>query len=159
MLLKTFYPSNISNYRPIFLLHSVSKVFEKLVFKLSYNCILDNSTITLLQSGFVPNDSTVNQLTLLYHTFCNALDNGKELRIVFCDISKAFDRVWHNGLVAKLKFIGIQNNFLLWFNSYLIDHKQRVVLPGVESEWKYIKAGVPQGSVLGLFLFHIYVYP
>jgi len=60
-----------------------------------------------MQSGFVTVDSTINQLTYLYHTFCEALDSGKEVRVVFCDVSKAFDRVWHTGLVAKLEAVGV----------------------------------------------------
>ena len=52
--------------------------------------------------GFIPGDSTVNQLAYLYHIFTEALDAGKEVRTVFCDISKAFDRVWHEGLIYKL---------------------------------------------------------
>ena len=65
-----------------------------------------------LQSGFIPGDSTVNQLTFLYDTFCKALDSGKEVRVVFCDISKAFDRVWHAGLIYKLRASGVSGNLL-----------------------------------------------
>ena len=64
-----------------------------------FNFLLDRHAITCLQSGFVPGDSTVNQLVDIYNTFCKALDEGKEVRAVFCDVSKAFDRVWHRGLI------------------------------------------------------------
>ena len=100
-------PSIISNYRPISLLNTVGKVMEKIVHKHVFNFCRDNSILTALQSGFVPGDSTVNQLIDLYNTFCKALDEGKEVRAVFCDISKAFDRVWHRGLLYKLRRIGI----------------------------------------------------
>ena len=60
-----------------------------------FNIFLDQHSITSLQSGFVPGDSTVNQLVDIYNTFCKALDDGKEVRAIFCDIIKAFDRVWH----------------------------------------------------------------
>jgi hypothetical protein len=53
-----------------------------------------------------------------------------EVRVVFCDISKAFDRVWHNGLLTKLKSIGIQGPLLSWIKNYLLDRKQRVVING-----------------------------
>ena len=86
-----------------------------------------------------------------------AVDIGKEIRIVFCDISKAFDRVWHNGLIHKLKNIGIQGDVLLWFKSYLQNRQQRVVINNLQSEWANIKAGVPQGSILGPLLFLIYI--
>ena len=65
-----------------------------------------------LQSGFIPGDSTVNQLTFLHYTFCGALNAGKEVRTAICDISKAFDRVWHVGLVYKLGAAGITGAFL-----------------------------------------------
>lgn len=100
--------------------------------------------LSSLQSGFIPGDSTVNQLTYLYHTFCEALDNGKEVRAVFCDISKAFDRVWHTGLIHKLEAAGVTGEALLWFRYYLTDRRQRVVLPGASSDWVNIRAGVPQ---------------
>ena len=110
-----------------------------------------------MQSGFVPGDSTINQLAYLYNFFCKALDSGKEIRAIFCDISRAFDRVWHEGIIAKLKDAGITGNLLKWFQSYLSDRKQRVVLPSTQSEWNDIKASVPQGSILGPLLFLVYI--
>ncbi len=100
-------PMNVANYRPISLLSTIGKSLEKLVHKHVYNYFLDNHTISSLQSGFKQGDSTVNQLVDIYNTFCKALDEGKEVRSVFCDISKAFDRVWHAGLLYKLKKVGI----------------------------------------------------
>ena len=102
-------------------------------------------------------DSTTNQLLDIYNTFCQALDEGKEVRAVFCDVSKAFDRVWHKGLLFKLNSVGINGTLLQWFTDYLKDRKQRVVLPGVSSDWCFIKAGVPQGSILGPLLFLVFI--
>ena len=113
--------------------------------------------MSALQSGFTPGYSTVNQLVDIHNTFCKSLDEGKEVCSVFCHISKAFDRVWHKGLLFKLESIGVSDSLLLWFKSYLADRKQRVVLPGAVSAWKYIKAGMPKGSVLGPLLFLIYI--
>ena len=93
------------------------------------------------------------QLLLLYYAFCKALDADKEVRVIFCDISKAFDQVWHSGLIYKLRAAGMSGNLLDWFNSYLFKHRQRIVLLGVESIWTFIKAGVPQGSILGPLVF------
>ena len=77
-ILKKGYRSIPSNYRPISLLNSESKLFKRLVFKYLYNHLRDNNLLSSLQSGFIPGDSTVNQLTYLYNTFCQALDSGKE---------------------------------------------------------------------------------
>ena len=82
---------------------------------------------------------------------------GKEIRAVFCDISKAFDRVWHRGLIYKLKSAGISGNLLGWFENYLKDREQRVVINGTNSDWVAITAGIPQGSILGPLLFLIYI--
>ena len=84
-------PSEVSNYCPISLLNTMGKALEKIVHKHLFNFIRDNNTLTSLQSGFVPGDSTVNQLVDLYNNFCKALDDGKEVLAIFCDISKAFD--------------------------------------------------------------------
>ena len=156
-MVKTLYKSDISNYKPISLLNTIGKDFEKLVNKHVYNFFVSNNTIFCLQSGFVQGDSTVNQLVSIYNTFCYALDDGKEVRAVFLDISKAFDRVWHKGLLLKLNFVGIRGSLLLWFPDYLTNRRQRVVLPGDCSDWTLTKAGVPQGSILGPLLFLIFI--
>jgi len=84
-----------------------------------FNFTRDREFFTSYQSGFLPVDSTVNQLTYLYNTSCKALDNGLEVRVVFFDISKAFDKVWHRGLIFKLEQAGIRGDLLLWFSDYL----------------------------------------
>ena len=98
----------------------------------------------------------MNQLTY-DHTFCEALDSGKEVRAVFCNISKAFGRVRHAGLLYKLEAAGVTGEVLNWFKNYLSDRRQRVILPGVSSEWLFIRAGVPQGSILGPLLFLLFI--
>jgi hypothetical protein len=145
------------NYRPISLLDSLSKIDEKIVYIRLYNFLLEIIFLNPLQSGFQPGDSTVNQLICLVHKIYDALERGREVRMVFLDISKAFDKVWHKGLLYKLETIGVRDPLLSWFKSYLTNRKQRVVIDGQFSEWKNIKAGVPQGSVLGPLLFLIYI--
>ena len=77
--------------------------------------------------------------------------------LVFCDTSKAFDRVWHKGLIFKLKQNGIEGEFLEWISNYLSNRQQYVVLTSATSETKGVTADVPQGSVLGPLLFLVYV--
>ena len=132
-------------------------MFERLVFKHLFNHFRDNNILTSLQSDFIPGDLTVNQLIYLYTTFCCALDDGKKIRVVFCDICKAFDRVWHPGLLHKLKASGVSGTLLDWFENYLSERRQRVVLPGTISNWVYIKAGVPQGFIIGPLLVLIFI--
>ena len=147
----------INNHRPISLLSCVSKIAEGVVFEYTFNYIPENHLLSPFQSGFIPGDSTVNQLVNVYHMLCEALDKKKEVRVMFCDISKAFDRVWHEGLLYKLERMGISGALLLWFKSYISNRKQKVIIENSSSKTGDIQAGVPQGSVLGPLLFLIYI--
>ena len=85
-----------------------------------------------------------------------ALDAKLTSKLLFLDVSKAFDRVWHKALLSKLETLGIGDSALRWFSSYLSGRYQRVVLNGIESRWKEITAGVPQGSIMGPLLYIIF---
>ena len=126
--------SVINNYRPVSLLSSVGKIMERIIFKYVYNYFRENFVISAVQSGFLPGKSTVTQLLEVYHEFCKAVDDGKEIRVVFLDISKAFDKDWHRGLIHKLKKCGIHGRLLEWFEDYLKDRLQRVFINGKFSE-------------------------
>ena len=130
---------------------------ERCVHKHISEYLEENTIISEFQSGFKPTDSTINQLAYLCNEFAKAIDESKEIRVVFLDISKAFDRVWHKGLLAKLRAIGFSENIVEWFSSYLENRKQRVCLGGIASDWLSIFAGVPQGSILGPKLFLIFI--
>ena len=149
----------IKNYRPISLLPICGKMFEKIIFNNLYHYLNANNLITKNQSGFRPGDSTTNQLLYLVNEIHEAFDNPRSLdgRAVFLDISKAFDKVWHDGLMFKLRQNGIHGGLLKLFENYLHNRKQRVVINGSYSDFSIIESGVPQGSVLGPLLFLIYI--
>ena len=146
---------NADNYHPVSLLCTLGKIFERIVFKHVYNHFMDNKLISSWQSGLIPGSSTVTQLEL-YHQFC-ATEQSKDIWIVFLDISKAFDKVWHKGLLCKLQQFGIQGCLLKWLKNYLSNHVQQVILNGHVSDWRRIFALVPQGSVLGPLMFLVYI--
>ena len=122
------------NYRHISLLPICDKMFEKIISNL-YLCLNSNNLITKNQSGppppSPPGDSTTNQLLFLVDEIHQVFEdrNSLEVRAVFLDISKAFDKMWHEGLLFKLKENGITGSLLKLFENYLHNRKQRVVLP------------------------------
>ena len=149
--------SQPSNYRPISLLSCVGKVFERVVFKHMYNYLHTNKLLYKFQSGFIPGHSTVHQLIEIYNNICLSLESKEFNCITFCDISKAFDRVWIKGLLYKLKKYGFKEKIYFWLQSYLTSRKLKLVLNNDISSEGSITAGVPQGSVLGPLLFLVYV--
>ena len=135
------------------------KFLKKLSSTTFNNYLNTNNLIIKKQSGFRPGDSTTNQLLYLVNEIHKAFDDPKylEVRAVFLDISKAFDKVWHDGLLIKLNQNGISVGLLKLFENYLHNSKQRVVLNGSYSDYSSIESGVPQGSVLGPLLFLVYI--
>ena len=146
-----------NNYRPISVLHVIGKVFEKLVHKLLYEYLNSNSLIHQVQSGFRPNHNTQDVLLKVVDNWRSSLDSKEVVGVVMVDLSKAFDMVNHKLLLEKLHSLGIVGTELQWFLSYLSGRKQRVVMNGVCAEWSDVKAGVPQGSILGPLLFITFV--
>ena len=105
----------------------------------------------------MPGDSCIFQLLFIVHGISSSLDCNPTIdaRGVFLNISKTFDKVWHEGLLFKLELYGIRGELLTLFKGYLQERQQKVVLNGQSSSSEAIKFGVPQGSILGPILFLI----
>ena len=148
---------NLKNYRPVSLLPICGKIFERLIFSEMFSFFLAKNLLAPNQSGFKPGDSCMNQLLSITHEIYSSFDGGFEVRSVFLDISKAFDKVWHEGIIFKLQQNGISDDLLNILSDFLRNRKQRVTLNGQSSSWTNVNAEGPQGSILGLLLFLIYI--
>ena len=112
---------------------------------------IQNNLITPNQSGFKTGDSCINQLISITHKTHKPFDDGYEVRGVFLDISKAFDKVWYQGLHYKLRQNGISAELLNTVTDFLDDRTQRVILT-----WAKVEVGVPQGSPWATIVFNLY---
>ena len=139
------------NYGPISLLPIFSKIFERLIFNALFSFFVKSQLLTDCQSGFIPGDSCASQPLAITQGIHKSFDcNPQEYVIaVLLDISKTFDKVWHEELIFKLKTYGVEGKLIMFLENYLKNRNQRVFLNGLSYSWKKILAGVPQGSVLG----------
>ena len=147
----------LKNYRPVSLLPIRSKISELFLYNEMFGFFLVKGLISANQSSFKPGDSYINELLLITHNIHKSFDDGYEVRVAFLDISKAFDKVWYNGLTFKLQENGISGNLLKASKHFLTNRKERVLLNGQSSSWTNVNARVPQGSIFGLLLFLIYI--
>ena len=108
---------------------------ERCVFKHLYNYLIESQLITCFQSGFRPGDSATNQLLHLTNIFGKAIDDGKEIRVMFFDIRRAFDIVWHAGFSHKLQKIGIRGPLLKWFKVICLIGNRKLQLGGVRRDY------------------------
>lgn len=145
------------NFRPVSVLPVLSKVFEKVILNQVLSHFNSNKLLHDQQFGFTKGRSTTDAGAALLQHIYNAWNESHDAIGVFCDLSKAFDCVDHQTLLLKLKHYGIRGRALNLFKSYLEHRIQRVQINGTKSQGSQVKIGVPQGSILGPFLFLVYI--
>lgn len=145
-----------SNYRPVSLLPTLSKIIEKLVKKRILDFLHRNKVLCAEQFGFHASKSTNDAIFAFLEKLYLQINDGEVAAAVFCDLAKAFDCVNHGILLRKLETYGFRGKTLDWFKSYLSGRYQKVIFNGKVSKQLEVNSGVPQGSVLGPLLFLIY---
>ena len=148
---------DVENYRPISLLSSFSKIYEKLMYNRIIAFLELNNSLHENQYGFRSGRSCEHALLTAQKTLLDSLSNHQVSLLLLIDFSKAFDMVDHNILLKKLQNYGIRGIALTWLKSYLENRTQFVTIDGINSSTKTIEYGVPQGSILGPLLFIIYI--
>lgn len=145
-----------SNYRPISLLSCISKLFEKTILARINSFIRDNGVLPNTQFGFRAGHSTTHQLFRVSNIIKNSLNNKCSTGMVLLDVEKAFDTVWHDGLIHKLFSLNFPLYLIKLIHSFLSDRSFFVSVNSVSSISHFIRAGVPQGSSLSPVLFNLF---
>lgn len=148
---------NPNSYRPISLLSSISKLFEKVIKTKMDNHINTSNVIPLEQFGFRRYHSTTHQVKRICNHITVNFANGLSTALVLLDVAKAFDSIWHSALIFKMITYEFPPYLIKIIKSYLEDRCFRVLVDNELSDSTEIPSGVPQGTVLGPILFNIYM--
>ncbi|MCP4990178.1 MAG: reverse transcriptase family protein, partial [Colwellia sp.] len=148
--------SNPSNYRPIAISSCLGRIFEKIMAKRLQHYCIKNKIFDNMQCGFQLNRNCDDVLTGFLTDVQTSIDFLSETDVVFTDFSKAYDSVWHDGLIHKLIQNGICGKFLKTLISFIQTRFTKVTTKNAESEWYHQTVGVPQGSALSPILFIIF---
>ena len=149
--------TDVGNYRPISLLSSMSKIYEKIMHFRLMEFLNFNGVLHEMQYGFRPGRSCEHALLKAQQVLLDSLSRRQVSLLLLIDFSKAFDMVEHSVLLKKLEHYGIRGKALQWITSYLENRMQFVSIDGTDSKTRHMKYGVPQGSILGPLLFIIYI--
>ncbi len=149
-------PKNSSSYRPISLLSSVGKIFERVINTKLSEFLEENSTISPKQFGFRPEYSTVHQIRRINNIIASNKARRISTGMVLIDMEKAFDSIWHDGVIFKLNQIGTPTYLVKLIASFLKERSFVVSVNGKQSSNRSILAGLPQGSVISPILYAVY---
>ena len=146
-----------SNYRPVSLTSIVCKVLEDIVRERMMAYVQGGGLIAPEQHGFVPKKACLTNLLETLDAITDAVNKGYSVDLILLDFSKAFDKMSHKKLIAKLRAYGIDEILVKWTKALLTERRQRVVIGDNQSDWKEVTSGVPQGSVIGPSDFTLFI--
>ena len=150
-------PELPENYRPISITETLSKIFEKLLYKQINEYLIYQKLLSNTQFGFRTSYSAIDAIFACTEAFRKAIDNNKTVACSLLDLSKAFDSIDHTYLKEKLEGLSFSEEATEMINSFIANRSQKTIVNNSESDWIALEQGVPQGTVLGPLIFNLYI--